>query len=49
MNLENLNLVELTKEEAIELEGGLIMEAIALAGAAFYFGWDLGREYARNH
>jgi hypothetical protein len=49
MNLENLNLVELTKDESIELDGGLIIETIALAGAAFYFGWELGREYARNH
>jgi len=49
MNLENLNVVELTKVESIELDGGLIIEAIALAGAALYFGWELGREYARTH
>ncbi|MFH6936921.1 bacteriocin [Flavobacterium sp. FlaQc-30] len=49
MNLEKLNLVELSKEESIELDGGIIAEVIGLAGAAFYFGWELGREYARKH
>lgn len=49
MNLDELNLVELTTYENQEIEGGLIIEALALGGAAFYFGWELGREYARNH
>ena len=49
MNLEDLNLVELTIDENQKIEGGMIIEALALAGAAFYFGWELGREYARKH
>ncbi|CAC9973718.1 class IIb bacteriocin, lactobin A/cerein 7B family [Flavobacterium panici] len=49
MNLEELSLVELTLDENLEVEGGIIAPMLALAGAAFYFGWDLGREYARNH
>ena len=38
MNLEEQN-----------IDGGIIAPMLALAGAAFYFGWELGREYARNH
>jgi hypothetical protein len=36
-------------DENQEIEGGFIIEGLALAGAAFYFGWELGREYAQNH
>lgn len=49
MNLEELNVEELTVSEKQNVDGGLIPEMLALAGAAFYFGWELGREYARNH
>lgn len=49
MNLEELNVEELTLSEKESVDGGIIPAMIALAGAAFYFGWELGREYARNH
>lgn len=48
MSLEELNLVELTKEEKQEIDGGIIAAMLALGGAAFYFGWQLGREYAQS-
>lgn len=49
MNLLELNIEELTTQETQEVNGGMIPAYIAMAGAAFYFGWELGREYARNH
>ena len=49
MEITKLNLVELNKQEIEEIDGGMIPALLALAGAAFYFGWELGREYARKH
>ena len=41
---------ELGIQEMTSINGGnLIVGLLGLAGAAFYFGWELGREYARKH
>ncbi|MCL1651828.1 Uncharacterised protein [Elizabethkingia miricola] len=50
--MKSLNLQELNSDELRTIEGGIvnpILAGLALAGSAFYFGWNLGREYARNH
>ncbi|MCT4003725.1 class IIb bacteriocin, lactobin A/cerein 7B family [Elizabethkingia anophelis] len=50
--MKNLNIQELSSEELRTIEGGIanpILAGLALAGSAFYFGWELGREYARKH
>lgn len=44
------NVKELSKKELIEINGGVLapaLAAIALAGAAMKWAWDLGREAAR--
>jgi lactobin A/cerein 7B family class IIb bacteriocin len=51
-NLEIFDVVLLDNDELKRTNGGIlgpIIGALALAGVAFKWGWDLGREYASTH
>jgi len=51
-DLNKYNTLELNSTELSDINGGVlgpIIGAFALAGAAFVWGWELGREYAKNH
>ena len=47
INLTGVQELE-TKEMTLINGGGLVPGILGLAGAAFYYGWSLGREYARQ-
>lgn len=50
-NLENLGLNELSKKEAVTIEGGLLGEilgALALAGGAMAWAFEKGEAYGRS-
>jgi lactobin A/cerein 7B family class IIb bacteriocin len=49
MNLDKYNTIELKSDDLKSINGGIIPAILAIAGAAFYFGWEIGREYGRNN
>lgn len=54
LNFKDLNVTELKTEELLQVNGGLCIVAAVIGGASlgfrlYKFGFELGREYARDH
>lgn len=48
MNLQNLNVAELSAQEVQEVEGGIILGAAGLAIAALWFCYETGKVVGRE-